>query len=133
LTALGRASLVYCDNVNAMYLSTDPVQHQRTKHVAIDLHFVRNQVAIGDIRVLHVPSTSQFADIFTKGLLSSTFSEFRYGQWLVVVAGGPVCVRLFLCRPVLYSMYNYYIAHPSRVGITHRNYLFLHHILVKVS
>jgi hypothetical protein len=91
LTALGRASLVYCDNVNAMYLSTDPVQHQRTKHVAIDLHFVRNQVAIGDIRVLHVPSTSQFADIFTKGLLSSTFSEFRYSQWLVVVAGA-LCV-----------------------------------------
>jgi len=44
--------------------------------VEIDLHFVRDQVAIGDVRVLHVPTTSQFADIFTKGLLSLTFSEF---------------------------------------------------------
>ena len=34
-------------------------------------------VAIGDVRVLHVPTTSQFADIFTKGLPSLTFSEFR--------------------------------------------------------
>jgi len=60
-----------------VYLSTNPVQHQRTKHVEIDLHFVRDRVAIGDVRVLHVPTTSQFADIFTKGLPSSTFSEFR--------------------------------------------------------
>ena len=52
-----------------MYLSTNPVQHQRTKHVKIDLHFVRDRVAIGDVRVLHVLTTSQFAYIFTKGLL----------------------------------------------------------------
>ena len=74
---LARSSLVYCDNVSAVYLSTNPVQHQRTKHVEIDLHFVRDHVAIGDVRVLHVPTTSQFADIFTKGLPSSTFAEFR--------------------------------------------------------
>jgi hypothetical protein len=60
-----------------VYLSTSPVQHQRTKHVDIDLHFVRDRVAIGEVRVLHVPTTSQFADIFTKGLPSSTFTEFR--------------------------------------------------------
>jgi hypothetical protein len=74
---LARITLVYCDNVSAVYLSTNPVQHQRTKHVEIDLHFVRDRMAIGDVRVLHVSTTSQFADIFTKGLPSSTFSEFR--------------------------------------------------------
>jgi hypothetical protein len=45
--------------------------------VEIDLHFVRDRVAIGEVRVLHVPTTSQFADIFTKGLPSSTFTEFH--------------------------------------------------------
>jgi hypothetical protein len=70
---LSRATLVYCDNVSAVYLSTNPVQHQRTKHVEIDLHFVREHVVIGDVRVLHVMTTSQFADIFTKGLPSSEF------------------------------------------------------------
>jgi hypothetical protein len=74
---LSRSTLVYCDNVSAVYLSTNPVQHQRTKHVEIDLHFVCDRVAIGDVRVLYVPTTSQFADIFTKGLSSSTFTEFR--------------------------------------------------------
>jgi len=45
--------------------------------VEIDLHFVRERVAIGDVRVLHVPTSSQYADIFTKGLPSSVFTEFR--------------------------------------------------------
>ena len=74
---LAKSTLIYCDNISTVYLSTNPVQHQWTKHVEIDLHFVRDRVAIGDVRVLHVPTTSQFADIFTKGLPSSIFSEFR--------------------------------------------------------
>jgi hypothetical protein len=72
-----RCTLVYCDNISAVYLSNNPVQHQRTKHVEIDLHFVREKVAIGQVRVLHVPMTSQFIDVFTKGLPSSVFEEFR--------------------------------------------------------
>jgi hypothetical protein len=74
---LQRATLVYCNNVSTVYLSTNPVHHQRTKHVEIDLHFVRERVAAGDIRVLSVPTTLQIADIFTKGLPSRVFSEFR--------------------------------------------------------
>ena len=77
LSPLAKSTLVYCDNVSAVYLSTNPVQHQWTKHVKIDLHFVRDRVALGDVRVLHVPTTSQFANIFIKGLPSSNFSEFR--------------------------------------------------------
>ena len=74
---LQRAALVYCDNISAVYLSTNLVQHQRTKHMEIDLHFVRERVVAGDVRVLNVPTTLQFADIFTKGLSSSVFAEFR--------------------------------------------------------
>jgi hypothetical protein len=74
---LRRATLVYCDNISVVYMSANPVQHQRTKHIEIDLNFVRERVVIGDIRVLHVPTASQDADIFTKGLPSSVFTEFR--------------------------------------------------------
>ncbi|KAJ9559625.1 hypothetical protein OSB04_004785 [Centaurea solstitialis] len=74
---LSRATVVFCDNVSAMYLASNPVQHQRTKHVEIDLHFVRERVAIGHVRVLHVPSAYQYADIFTKGLPASLFLDFR--------------------------------------------------------
>jgi hypothetical protein len=76
-TPPSRCTLVYCDNISVMYLSTNPVQHQRTKHVEIDLHFIREKVVIGQVYVLHVPTTSQFTDIFTNRLPSSVFNEFR--------------------------------------------------------
>jgi hypothetical protein len=65
--------------------------------VEIDLHFVRERVAIGAVCVLHVPTTSQFAEVFTKGLPTSGFQDFRSSQNVrccdVPTAGG---VRL-LC------------------------------------
>lgn len=72
-----KATIVYCDNISAIYLSGNPVQHQRTKHVELDIHFVREKVQIGHIRVLHVPSSEQYADIFTKGLPRYLFESFR--------------------------------------------------------
>ncbi|GJY77331.1 ribonuclease H-like domain-containing protein [Tanacetum coccineum] len=71
------ATLVYCDNVSAVYMSANPVQHQRTKHIEIDIHFVRDMVKAGHVRILHVPSHFQYADIFTKGLPSALFEDFR--------------------------------------------------------
>nr|GEX66984.1 ribonuclease H-like domain-containing protein [Tanacetum cinerariifolium] len=76
-TPLSSTTLVYCDNVSAVYLSSNPVQHQRTKHIEIDIHFVQDLVAAGQVRVLHVPSLYQYADIFTKGLPSTLFEDFR--------------------------------------------------------
>ncbi|GKB33758.1 NBS-containing resistance-like protein [Tanacetum coccineum] len=88
---LTTATLVYCDNVSAVYLTTNPVQHQRTKHIEIDIHFVRDYVASGQVRVLHIPSRFQYADIFTKGLPSALFCDFRSSlnvrRSLVLTAG----------------------------------------------
>ena len=53
---VSQATVVYCDNVSAVYLSANPVHHRRTKHIELDIHFVREQVALGRIRVLHVPT-----------------------------------------------------------------------------
>nr|GEW67584.1 ribonuclease H-like domain-containing protein [Tanacetum cinerariifolium] len=65
---LSTATLVYCDNVSAVYMSANPVQHQRTKHIEIDIHFVRDMVTAGHVRVLHISSRFQYADIFTNEL-----------------------------------------------------------------
>ncbi|GJX58965.1 ribonuclease H-like domain-containing protein [Tanacetum coccineum] len=76
-TPLSTATIVYCDNVSVVYLSSNPMQHQRTKHIEIDIHFVRDLVTTGHVRVLHVPSRYQYADIFTKGLPTALFDEFH--------------------------------------------------------
>nr|GEY78433.1 hypothetical protein [Tanacetum cinerariifolium] len=46
---LSATTLVYCDDVSATYLSTNPVQHQRTKHIEIDIHFVHDLVTAGQV------------------------------------------------------------------------------------
>nr|GEV80487.1 ribonuclease H-like domain-containing protein [Tanacetum cinerariifolium] len=68
-TPLSFATFVYCDNVNVVYLSSNPVQHQRMKHIEIDIHFVRDLVVAGQVQVLHVPTRYQYAGIFTKGFV----------------------------------------------------------------
>uniref|UniRef100_J3KUE7 Reverse transcriptase Ty1/copia-type domain-containing protein n=1 Tax=Oryza brachyantha TaxID=4533 RepID=J3KUE7_ORYBR len=55
------ATVVYCDNVSAVCMTANPLHHRRTKHIEIDIHFVHEKVALGQVRVLHVPSSHQFA------------------------------------------------------------------------
>jgi hypothetical protein len=69
--------VVFCDNVSAVYMSHNPVHHRRTKHIELDIHFVREKVSLGQVRVHHVPSERQLAYVFTKALNSSLFLDFR--------------------------------------------------------
>jgi hypothetical protein len=74
-----QATIVFCDNVSAVYMSKNPIHHKRTKHIELDIHFVRERVQLGDLRVLHVPTIEQFADVMTKGLPAHIFNRFRSG------------------------------------------------------
>ncbi|WVZ58276.1 LOW QUALITY PROTEIN: hypothetical protein U9M48_008559 [Paspalum notatum var. saurae] len=79
------ANVVYCDNVSTVYMTANLVHHRRTKHIDIDIHFVREKVALGQVQVLHVPCSHQFADIMTKGLLVQLFTDFRSSLCIAVV------------------------------------------------
>ncbi|KAH0637403.1 hypothetical protein KY289_037318 [Solanum tuberosum] len=64
---------VFCDNIGVTYLCRNPVFHSRMKHVAIDFHFVRDQVESGKISVHHIPTGAQLADALTKALPRRSF------------------------------------------------------------
>jgi hypothetical protein len=72
-----KATIVYCVNISTVYLSENPVHHRRTKHVELDIHFIRELVAVGELCVVHVPTDLQYANIMTKGLPTAIFNKFK--------------------------------------------------------
>lgn len=67
---------LHCDNLSAVRLAENPVFHARTKHVEVHYHFLREKVLQGDINMKSVSTDHQVADIFTKSLPATKFSEF---------------------------------------------------------
>jgi len=57
-----------CDNQAALHISSNPIFHERTKHIEVDCHFVLEKIISGDIKIEFVNSNYQLADIFTKSL-----------------------------------------------------------------
>jgi hypothetical protein len=60
--------VLFCDNLLAIALSFNPIQHQKTKHIELDVHFARERVSRNQLLVQFVSSQEQFADILIKGL-----------------------------------------------------------------
>ena len=60
------SSVLFCDNKSAIMLSSDLVLHERTKHIEVDIHFIREKVRYGVFIPSYVSSSNQAADMFTK-------------------------------------------------------------------
>ena len=70
---------IMCNNKGAIYLSKNPVQHSRTKHIEIRHHFLRDNVQKGNITIEKVASEDNIADIFNKPLKRELFNHLRLG------------------------------------------------------
>jgi hypothetical protein len=65
------------DGKSALVLAKNPVFHERSKHIHIKYHFIRDCLEDGSIKASHIATTDQLADILTKSLGKSKFQEMR--------------------------------------------------------
>eukprot|EP00253_Pinus_taeda_P004620 PITA_04620 len=81
---------LWCDNQSAIQLCKDPVQHQRSKHIELHMHFIRKLIHDHVLEVQYCSTDDQVADIFTKALTEAKFTKLRYmlGVQEVVTKGG---------------------------------------------
>nr|GEW47329.1 retrovirus-related Pol polyprotein from transposon TNT 1-94 [Tanacetum cinerariifolium] len=66
--------LIYCDSKSAIAISCNPIQHSRTKHIAVRYHFKKEHIEKGMIELYFVKTDYQLADLFTKALLVDRFN-----------------------------------------------------------
>lgn len=72
-SACDKATVLHIDNQSAIRLAKNPEFHQRTKHIEVKYHFIREKVASQEISLKFVPTENQKADIFTKAVPRERF------------------------------------------------------------
>ncbi|KAL6331208.1 hypothetical protein AAG906_009636 [Vitis piasezkii] len=72
-----RIPVLWCDNLSTMLLSANPILHARTKHIELNLYFVKEKVLKKYMDIRHVPANEQVADVLTKAISNGQFNQMR--------------------------------------------------------
>ena len=68
---------LFVDNRSAIDLASNPVNCQRSKHIDIKYHYIRTEIKDGNVKLHHIPSNENIADLFTKPLSRNALRKFN--------------------------------------------------------
>src|SRR5882762_789552 len=71
------ATCIHCDNQSCVKLSENPVFHDKSKHIEIKYHYIRDMVQRGVVKLLYVATEEHIADVLMKPLARMKFEYFR--------------------------------------------------------
>jgi hypothetical protein len=69
--------VLWCDNLGATFMAANPIANARSKHIELDIHFIREKVEAKQLGIQFLCSGDQIADVFTKGLPKARFQFLR--------------------------------------------------------
>ena len=81
---------MYCDSESAIRIIQNPVQHSKTKHIALRYNFIKDHIEDGNVEIHFVKTTEQLADIFTKSLVEPAFMKILQGLGMMDVSSVPI-------------------------------------------
>ena len=122
LTKLQPVTL-FCDNQSAIHLAHNPIQHERTKHMAIDCHFTREKVLEGLIHLTYIPTKEQLADLFTKSLPSTQLLPLlsKLGIYPTLSLRG--MLMIYMLRSIISHVAAVYMIHAYSTSHNSNNFL----------